>query len=112
MPEQNPMVTVGDTYTVRVPRDYSQCAMFSAPANAAATFTLVPEVSFDEGISYATQTLTKADLTVATTSITAVGSANAGWARIPGATHVRLRLTVITTPATGVTGRIAVTKGV
>lgn len=111
MAEINPMVAVGDTITVSLPRDKSQSVSMAIQSSAAATFSAVPEVSFDDGTSYATLTLTKSDLTT-TVALAAAGSAAGGWARVPGATHVRLRLTAITTPATGVVGRIFAADGI
>lgn len=109
MAEVNPMVTVGDTMTVRCPRDKSVSVAFSVQANAAATFSLIPEVSYDDRTTWQIVTGTKPDQTTAA-ALTAVGTSV--WQRLPGATDVRLRLSAITTPATGVTGRISVAEGI
>lgn len=109
MPELNPMVTVGDTYTVKLPKDKSVSVAFALITLGAASGTLTPEVSYDDGANYAAITGIKPDTTAATT-LTAAGASS--WQRLPGATHVRLRLTAITTPTTGLLGRINPTDGI
>lgn len=109
MAEVNPMVAVNDTITVKCPKDKSIIAAFAIVANAAATFSIAPEVSYDDGANYAALTGIKPDQTTAL-ALTAVGQSL--WQRVPGATHVRLRCTAITTPATGTTGRINVAEGI
>lgn len=111
MAEVNPMLAVGDTMTVRLPRDKSQSVSMAIVNMGAASFSAVPEVSWDDGVSYAALTLTKSDATT-TVALAAAGSTAGGWARVPGATHVRLRLTAITTPTTGIVGRINAADGV
>lgn len=111
MAEKNPMLAVGDTVTVALPRDKSQSVSMSVVNMGAASFSAVPEVSWDDGASFAALTLTKSDATT-TAAIAAAGSAAGGWARVPGATHVRFRLTAITTPTTGIQVRINALDGI
>lgn len=103
MAEVNPMVAVGDSVRLVLSKGVQStiCAVISS--SAAASFTALLEVSADDEVTYETATFTKADRTTAA-SLTATGIS--GQFDASGYTHARLRLTAITTPSTGVVGRI------
>ena len=103
MAEKSPMTAVGDYIEVKLSKGRESTVLAGISSSAAASFTALLEVSADDGVTYETATFTKVDGTTAS-SFTGVGVT--GRFDSSGYTRARLRLSAITTPSTGVTGRL------
>ncbi|MDE2106518.1 MAG: hypothetical protein KGL39_55400 [Patescibacteria group bacterium] len=97
----NPMTTVGDTVTIKLPRERHIKATINTLAASrgytAVGDTVVFELSSDGGVSWNNAIINKPDATTSTTGIS--GPGQAGWTEAGGATHARARLTTITSGA-------------
>lgn len=102
MAERSPMTAVADTLTVKLSKAREGTIVGVISSSAAASFTVLMEVSADDGVSWETATFTKPDGTTAA-SFSAAGS---GRFDSTGYTHARLRCSAITTPSTGVIARL------
>lgn len=102
------MTAVDNTTTAAIPKGSESWAVFVVQSSAAASFTALLEASATDGANWETVTATKTDQTTTMTSMAGVGIS--GKFNASGYTHVRLRLTAITTPSTGVVGRINTTS--
>ena len=98
MSTTNPMTTVGDTVTIKLPREHRVKAsinlMSAARGYTATGDTVVYELSYDGGQSWQNALINKPDGTTTTTGLSGAGAC--GWVEAGGATHGRARLTAIT----------------
>lgn len=109
MPERNPLVAIGDTLTMKLPKDQSVSVSFLIEnLNGAVGATLIPEVSDDDGLVWEAVSVQPVGGGAAVLSLAAVGSA---WARLPSYTHARLRLSALTSGGP-IVGRINVSDGI
>lgn len=105
MPEQNPMMAVGDTISIDIPDKNGTLTGQIDLLGSAAGVTVVLEVSANDGANYVAAKLqdpvTKSDVANLTTD------GQIGWCECVGYTNARLRVTAFTTPDQGVRGRLS-----
>ena len=109
MAEKNPLVAVGDTYTLKPQRDISCKARFGIQSlGGAVGFTGIIEGSMDNGATFEPILASPAAGGAATSALSAVGSS---MAEISGYTDVRIRCTALTSGGP-IQARINITEGV
>lgn len=106
MAELNPMTAVGDTISVRLPRNFNGAlaAVLSGGVAPVGT-TAVVELSADDGTTWEVATLNRPDKS----TVTSLSNGQSGWCEAPGYTDARIRLTARTSGTQG--GRLSWREG-